>query len=359
MSVASSAERAGSRLRFSRRQRYAALLLSLYLGSASSFLTRQVYAQASESDRATARALAEEGNRALTNKDYALAEDRFRRAEALVHAPSLVVDHARSLVGLGRFAEAYLDYDQTRKEQVAPTSPAAWKRAVKDAEREIKNVEGKFGWLTLTVTGGADRPIVNVGDRTIPPERLGAAFPVDAGKPVLRVAADGFVTKEVPLSIGPGERVELSVQLEPVPVAVAPPPPPTVAPQRPVEHPARQRPRQPKEQGPGTPTYVAFGVGALGLSVGAVTGVLFLSERSKLKSACPSDNDCPPTTRDDRSRYYLYSYVSGISVLVGLAGAGTGVALLLSKTKTSDSARNKAQLQPYVSVGSVGVQGSF
>src|SRR5687767_11813905 len=65
------------------------------------------HAEPTESDRATARALAEEGNRALQIKNYDLAEDRFRRAEALVHAPSLVVDWARALVGIGRLGAAY------------------------------------------------------------------------------------------------------------------------------------------------------------------------------------------------------------------------------------------------------------
>ena len=70
----------------------------------------RAFAQASEADRATARSLAREGHDALLKKDYALAEDRFRRADQLVHAPSLVVDHARALVGLGRLVEAHERY---------------------------------------------------------------------------------------------------------------------------------------------------------------------------------------------------------------------------------------------------------
>src|SRR5450432_550214 len=67
-------------------------------------------AQESASDRATARSLAGEGYAALKSKDYETAEDRFRRADELVHAPTLVVDHARALVGLGRVGEAYEAY---------------------------------------------------------------------------------------------------------------------------------------------------------------------------------------------------------------------------------------------------------
>src|ERR1041384_5444151 len=69
------------------------------------------WAEASAQDREQARKLASEGFDALERNDYATAEDRFRRADALVHAPTLVVDHARSLAGLGRLVEAHERYE--------------------------------------------------------------------------------------------------------------------------------------------------------------------------------------------------------------------------------------------------------
>jgi hypothetical protein len=55
-------------------------------------------AEPSAADRATARSLAGEGFQALQSKDYAAAADRFGRADALVHAPTLTLDWARALV---------------------------------------------------------------------------------------------------------------------------------------------------------------------------------------------------------------------------------------------------------------------
>jgi len=46
-------------------------------------------AEPSAADRATARSLADEGYTALQDKHYAEAADRFSRADALVHAPTL------------------------------------------------------------------------------------------------------------------------------------------------------------------------------------------------------------------------------------------------------------------------------
>src|ERR1043165_8586206 len=70
----------------------------------------------SEATREQARGLAAQGYDALQRKDYAVAEDLFRRADALVHAPTIVVDHARALVGLGRFVEAHERYELVMRE---------------------------------------------------------------------------------------------------------------------------------------------------------------------------------------------------------------------------------------------------
>ena len=66
-----------------------------------------------------------------------------------------------------------------------------------------------------------------------------------------------------------------------------------------------------------------------------------------------------PEAQESLDRYYLYSYTSGISLVLGLAGAGTGVALLLMKPKQPEGAQKAAELVPYVSLGQVGVKGKF
>ena len=89
---------------------------------------RLAHAEDNASDRATARGLAGEGYAALEKKDYVTAEDRFRRADELVHAPTLVLDRARALVGLGRFGEAYAAYDSIIRETLPSKVPPVWKR---------------------------------------------------------------------------------------------------------------------------------------------------------------------------------------------------------------------------------------
>src|SRR4051812_30509984 len=83
--------------------------------------------------REEARKLARQGFQALQRKDYASAEDLFRRADELVHAPTLELDHARALVGLRKFVEGHERYEQVIREGVAPNAPWQWKAAVVEA----------------------------------------------------------------------------------------------------------------------------------------------------------------------------------------------------------------------------------
>lgn len=327
-------------------------LVGLLLGAVVCSVAPRAQAEVNEADRATARALAEEGHKALAAKDYALAEDRFRRADALIRAPSLMVDHARALVGLRRFAEAYESFDAARKEKLAPGAPAAFRRAVVEAERSIKEIAPKVAWVTLRVNGPSE-PQIKIGEREIPASALGAPLPVDVGDQTIQVSAEGYVSKEAPLSLVAGQKAEMEVSLVPVPVAPPPPPPAPV-----IKRVVHRQPAPPPENKPSTLTYVAFGVGGAGLAVGAVTGILCLSERSKLSSECADGKCAPGTHGDDIARYHFYSYTSAISLLVGVAGAGTGVALLLTKPK-QDQPRGAARVTPYVGLGSVGVEGSF
>ena len=108
-----------------------------------------LFAEPSAADRATARSLAGEGYQALQTKDYATAVDRFSRADALVHAPTLMIDWARSLVGLGKLVEAQERYEQIIREGVDAKAPKSWQRALSDAAAELAAIKPRLGWSPL------------------------------------------------------------------------------------------------------------------------------------------------------------------------------------------------------------------
>lgn len=313
-------------------------------------------ADASDEDRATARALAAEGHRALQRKDYQTAEDRFRRADLLVHAPTLVLDHARALIGLGRLADAYERYDLVLREGVTANAPWAWKRALKDAEREITALKPQVGWLTIRVRGPSE-PTVTIDGKPVPGAGIGTRRPVDPGEHTIIASGSGYQERQSQVLVEAGKEATVELELaaeEAVSLAEeAPPPPPPAAP--PVT-----RESEPDR----TLAYVAFGAGGVGLATGIVTGILALSTRSDILAGCP-DLKCSPTNdaeyaryEDDRSRYRLLGTVSGVGFGVAIAGAATGIALLLTEGDGASSTE-QARITPIIGPRGLGLQGSF
>jgi hypothetical protein len=306
-----------------------------------------------DADRASARELAREGYDALEQKNYAVAEDRFRRADALVHAPTIVVDHARALVGMGRLVEASERYALVIREGVASDAPASWKQAVIDAEREIEAVKPRLAWLVINIVGPKE-PQVTVDGREVPVASLGARRATDPGKRKVRVTADGFVSggrmvvlkegeeQTVTITLGPAE----SVMLEETAAPVDDPVQPTTSAQ------------------PSPLPWIALGVGGAGLAVGTVTGIMALGIHSDLSESCP-DGKCHPQSpeeeermKDDRSQYRTLGTISGIAFGVGLAGAATGVVLLLMDPNAG-STTNAGSVTPVIGPGFVGIRGKL
>jgi len=328
----------------------------------SSSITTSLVARAepNASERATARSLAHEGYAALTAKDYAAAEDRFRRADELVHAPTLVLDRGRALVGLGRFGDAYTAFQSVIAEEVPAKSPPVWKRAKKAAEQEIEAIKPRVAWLTLRVTGPSE-PHVEIDGQVLPTSSLGQRLPANPGERVIALRAEGFISKEVKQTLTEGAQVELALELAPEPppspvVVVVPPPAPDRGKQETERRSKRNR----------TLSYVAFGVSGVGLAVGATTGILWLKARSDIESTCGSLS-CDAANEseesryaDQKQRYDTYGTMSAIGFAVGIAGAATGITLILLEPKTNaDEKAKAAYVAPYVAGTSLGLRGAF
>ncbi len=131
------------------RLRSAALPLAFALSIGFS-IAPEAHAQ-SDSDRATARALGQDGQQALDNKDYVTAEDRFRRADKMVHAPTLMLGLARALAAEGKFVEAQESYNRIIREGLPPGAPDAFKHALDEAKKEVDTVAPKVAAVTITV----------------------------------------------------------------------------------------------------------------------------------------------------------------------------------------------------------------
>jgi hypothetical protein len=302
--------------------------------------------------------LAGEGYQALQDKDYATATDRFRRADALVHAPTLMIDWARSLVGLGKLVEAQERYEQIIREGVDVKAPKSWHRAFTDAGTELAQLKPRLAWITISVSGSGDDDAhvtiddahVTIDDVVVPPAAIGVRRAVNPGSLHLRVQAKGFLSQDRSVALREGAEEAAAFKLEPDPEAQAPSPAQAPPPPEPI-------PGKPRNQ---TPMYVAFGVSAAGLAVGLVSGALFLSKRSDLSGVCTSAGKCQSTQTDTLNAYHTFGTISTIGYGVGVAGAGVGLTLwLLNRDKGKPAPAQGVVVHPYVGFGSVGAVGSF
>jgi hypothetical protein len=330
------------------------LLVALAFGFTCLSTARLAWAQ-SESDRATARNLAAEGYTALRTQDFATAEDRFRRADALVHAPTLVVDHARALVGLGRYVEAQERLEQVLREGVPENAPWVWKKAVPEAEALLEQVKPKVAWLTIYVKG-PESPHVLVDGVPVPVVTLGVRRATDPGTRRISASGSGYNTKDISVTLPEGGERAVTLELD-----VAP-----VVPQAPASTKSAATPppaeSQATESHSNTLAYVALGVGGAAVIFGTVAGVVSLGARSDLKARCPANKDCSEDAEANRlyDKYVGYSVISGVSWGVGLASGAAGLWLLLSEPKAESLRGSKhAHVSPYFAGDSVGVVGAF
>jgi hypothetical protein len=101
--------------------------------------------------------------------------------------------------------------------------------------------------------------------------------------------------------------------------------------------------------------------------LGGITGVLAVKKHSKLSPYC-SGGVCGPDQKADLDNYHTLGTLSTIGFVVGGVGAAAGVVLLLVKppSQNNDAAgeltskpRSAINVNPFVGLGSAGVEGTF
>lgn len=320
-------------------------LVPLCLGLLCAVLLARPANAESEADRATARALALEGHAALQKKDYATAADRFGRADSLVHAPTLVVDWARALQGLGRFVEAHEKYELVLREGVDSNSPKSWTRALEEAKKELDALKPRLGWITVTLKEPSEAT-VKIDGLLVPPAAVGVKRAADPGFPKVTVTAEGYESFEQTVTVGPGEEKSLEVSLKKLPEVATPTQPSSDV----------YRPRQ-NSPGRRAAAIVALSVGGAGLVGGGVVGGMFLKKRADLKSEC-MDNVCRSSSAKKISTYHTYGTISAAALGVGVLGVGTGLVLLFTEPK-QETPTTGLKVRPLVGLGLLGAEGSF
>lgn len=339
-------------------------LLSAGFFSAPSFAV-------SDTERAGARAAANQGADAFDQGKWAEAVELFNHAEALVHSPIHLSYIARAQLKLGHWVEAYELFNRIKREPVeAPVStPVA--NAVADANRQLSMLDAQMPYVTLVVKGSDTQGVtVSMDGVPVSSALIGVLHPVNPGPHKFLASSATQASPELTVDVKPATRETIELVLAPSAAAGVPVAPVAAVAVEPAAPPEAPPPAQAGSSGNSAMRiggYVALGVGVVGVGLGTV---FLVSANSKQKDADAAfaacgGKSCPGVDRakvdDLDSSAATSKTLSLTSFIVGGAGLATGVGLLVlsGQHKSEPSAQRSPRVQPWVGYRSVGLSGTF
>ena len=271
--------------------------------------------------RTAARTLAAQGAEAFEKRDFLAALDLFQRAGKLVEAPTIVLMQARTLVELGRFVEAADRYSLALSLKSPDGDNQAFQAALQAAADEYEALKARLPLLKIRLQGARPAEVWMDG-RQLPAPLVGVDNPVDPGKHRIEVRETGRAPIVREVALAEGAREELVIPLDEVPA------PASAAAPTPAEPRAAPPPEPDAASRNDTLGWVALGSGAGATLVGIGTGLYALNKKSDLDAAC--NPGCPPGSEDDIDSFRQFRTVSYVAFGVGALGLAWGSYVLLS-----------------------------
>jgi hypothetical protein len=298
---------------------------------------------AETSARAADRVLVQNALSAYERHDYPSALALFERAS--VSAPSLTVRLylARSRVAVGQLVGGAADYRSVVTATESVESSSSERRAVTEARYELAQLRPRIPSIEITL-GEMEQHARNL--RVLLDGHLiaaTAAVPVDPGHHEV-VASDVEGEQErVGFDVGEGEAKRMGMSwLSPSGGSKKS--------EQVVGGSAARR----------TWGVVALTVGATGLGIGTVTGIAAMTRYSKAEAHCPA-NRCTqgPPYPEDTSAFRTLRTISTAGYILGGAGVGTWLGLLLTTPKATTEHPKVSPWTPVVGMGSAGARYIF
>jgi hypothetical protein len=330
-----------------------------------------------DEQRAAARDLAGDGADAYDQGKYADAIDKFSRAESLMHAVPHLLYLARSHAKLKQYVKAREAYMKIINEPLPANASQAVRDGNKAAQSEITAVESRIGKLTVQVEGkeNAKDLVVSVNGAPIPAVLVGAPQPVDPGEHRVEATATGFKAEPQTVVLAEAERKEIVLKLVPADGAVAP-----VGAAAAATTAQAQQNQPPADSGSSNSggggsnglrigSYVALGVGVVGLGVGTVFMIQSSSKRGEADDLCNAPGGgCPVESQDEIKKLDDDADSAGAigttGLIVGGVGVAAGVVMFILSSGGSDKnakapSTQQGHVVPWIGPRSVGLSGTF
>jgi hypothetical protein len=380
----------GHRLQKVRRGVRAAVFIACSLSLSHAFAQDDSSAE----ETAAARTLALEGIKLADAGRCEEAIDRLARAERLHHAPVVLGRLGECQVARGRLVEGTETLRKVLREALPANPPEVLLKARERAQSVLDKAKGKIGAVNIIVRGPEESSRVTV---TVDGEPMNVALlevdrPTDPGEHLVEASAPGFLSASSHVTVGPGTRQNVVIELAADPRApVAEPSADSSAAGLPAQSetgtPLAPQPmssdastlqsdaaqRNEADEPNHTAAYVAWAVSGAAVITGSVLGVMALNRKSELEDECPA-NLCPASSRDSLDSARGIGTAATVSFVVAGATAGLGTILYFTvgsppdgpeqstaQRRSSPLARSGSELRAraYVGLGSVGLSGEF
>ncbi len=310
------------------------------------------------SERADARAVADEGARAFQRGEFDVALSLFQRAEALVHSPVHLLFVARSQEKLGQLVEAREAYLAIGREVLGAAAPRAFVDAIPTAAAELEALERRLPHVTLEVEGRRGRRVlVSMNGQRLPPEILGIKKPINPGVYEFLATSSGRKSRPRRVTIQEGDAPRVVLRLE----ALQPGDDDTSSEDDEAPAAPRPAPRADGDSGAPVGAFIGFGVGVIGVGVGTLFAVQSGEKRAQANDLCTVGGACPKERRpqiealDADADSLRNTAVAAFAV--GGVGIALGVTLLLVSSGGDGTAT--ATVSGFLGPREVGLRGRF
>ncbi|KYF72940.1 preprotein translocase subunit TatA [Sorangium cellulosum] len=282
-----------------------------------------------DAPKARAQELFEQGRAAVEAGDCVHAIPLFRRSQATYPSRGTLLNLAECEANLGRVASAWQHF----RELLTQLTPGDSRLPI--TQQRIAELEPRVPKLVVELAEGAPAAELLLDHAPLPQASVRSELPVDPGNHTIVARwSDGRQT-DAPVVIAEGARKV--VRLEPPPAAAAPPPAPAVSAAPQASSPPPDTASAPSSSGRRTLAFVVGGVGAAALGGSLIVGGLALGTKGDLEEECPTPSQCSDSGMSLRSRGQTLTTTGTVLGVLGLAGIGAGVVLLLTAPEQGTS----------------------
>lgn len=293
----------------------------------SSILTVSTFASAQVADPVVAEALFRDGKALHDAGRIAEACKKFAESQRIDPKLGTLLNLANCHKDEAKFATAWEEYS----EAVRVAKRTSQKDREQLAQGELEALETVLTRVVINMPSPVQGQEITLDGLAVRAETLGTPLPINPGDHKVEVKAPGYEPLTLPLK---AEKVRANLTLEIPPLKPAPTGQQPAGPG--IETPPPPPPASTSPLTMRTGSYVALGVGVVGIGVGTIFGLRSLSKRDEAAPNCPG-NVCNKAGKDLGDEAHSAATLSTVGMIVGVAGVASGVTLFVLSRPSGSS----------------------